>query len=117
MPVKTKPSISEALSPWADPFDAVMLLQGFERDVQALAAKVGCTELAGYQIVKPLGLSGVAQLAQLKTKGLLVRYRDGSYWVDTRDFARWVGQQCDRLRQMPRTARPDAPVQSQGTLL
>ena len=117
MPVKYRPSISEARSPWADPMDAVMLLQGFERDVQALAAKVGCTELAGYQIVKPLGLSSVAQLAQLKTKGLLVRYRDGSYWVDTRDFARWVGQQCDRLRQMPRTARPDMPVQSQGTLL
>lgn len=117
MAVKYRPSISEALSPWADPMDAVMLLQGFERDVQALAAKVGCTELAGYQIVKPLGLSSVAQLAQLKTKGLLVRYRNGSYWVDTRDFARWVGQQCDRLRQMPRTARTDMPVQSQGTLL
>lgn len=117
MPVKTKPSISEALSPWADPFDAVMLLQGFKRDVQALASKVGCTELAGYQIVKPLGLSSVAQLAQLKTKGLLVHYRDGSYWVDTRDFARWVGQQCDRLRQLPRNAKPDMPVQSQGTLL
>lgn len=117
MPVKYRPSISEALSPWADPMDAVMLLQGFERDVQALAAKVGCTELAGYQIVKPLGLTSVVQLAQLKTKGLLVHYRDGSYWVDTRDFARWVGQQCDRLRQMPRTARPDMPVQSQGTLL
>ena len=117
MAVKYRPSISEALSPWADPMDAVMLLQGFERDVQALAAKVGCTELAGYQIIKPLGLTSVAQLAQLKTKGLLVRYRDGSYWVDTRDFARWVGQQCDRLRQMPRTERPDAPVQSQGTLL
>ena len=117
MVVKYRPSISEALSPWADPMDAVMLLQGFERDVQALAAKVGCTELAGYQIVKPLGLTSVAQLAQLKPKGLLVRYRDGSYWVDTRDFARWVGQQCDRLRQLPRSQRPDMPVQSQGTLL
>lgn len=117
MTVKYRPSISEALSPWADPMDAVMLLQGFERDVQALAAKVGCTELAGYQIVKPLGLTSVAQLAQLKTKGLLVHYRDGSYWVDTKDFARWVGQQRDRLRQLPRSQRPDMPVQSQGTLL
>lgn len=117
MVVRTKPNIGEALNPWADPFDAMTLLQGFERDVDALAAKVGCTELEGFQIIKPLGLSSVAQLAQLRSKGLLVRYRDGKYWCDTRDFARWVDQQCDRLRQMPRTERPDAPLQSQGTLI
>lgn len=117
MTVRYRPSIFEALSPWADPMDAVMLLQRFERDVQAVAAKVGCTELAGYQIFKPLGLTSMTQLVQLKTKGLLMLYRDGSYWVDTRDFARWVDQQCDRLRQLPRSQRPDMPVQSQGTLL
>lgn len=117
MTVRTKPSISEALSPWADPVDAVMLLNGFLNAVNETAGRVGSTELEGWQIIKPLGLSHVAQLAQLKSKGLLVRYRDGRYWCDVRDFARWVGQQCDRLRQMPSTARPDAPVQSQGTLL
>ena len=117
MAVRTKPSISEALSPYADPVDACMLLNGFLNAVNELAGRVGSTELEGWQIIKPLGLSHVAQLVQLKSKGLLVRYRDGSYWVDTRNFAQWVGQQCDRLRQLPRTARPDAPVQSQGTLL
>lgn len=117
MAVRTKPSISEALSPYADPVDACMLLNGFLNAVNELAGRVGSTELEGWQIIKPLGLSHVAQLVQLKSKGLLVRYRDGSYWVDTRDFAQWVRQQCDRLRQLPRTARPDAPVQSQGTLL
>lgn len=117
MTVKTKPSISEALSPWADPVDAVMLLNGFLNAVNETAGRVGSTELEGWQIIKPLGLSHVVQLVQLKSKGLLVRYRDGRYWCDTRDFARWVGQECDRLRQLPRTARPDAPVQSQGTLL
>lgn len=117
MAVRTKPSISEALSPYADPVDACMLLNGFLNAVNELAGRVGSTELEGWQIIKPLGLSHVAQLVQLKSKGLLVRYRDGSYWVDTRDFARWVGQQCDRLRQLPRSQRPDMPVQSQGTLL
>lgn len=117
MTVRTKPSIVEALSPWADPVDAVMLLNGFLNAVNETAAKVGCTELEGWQIIRPLGLSHVAQLAQLRSKGLLVRYRDGRYWVDVRDFARWISQECDRLRQLPRNERTVPPVQSQGMLL
>lgn len=116
MTVRTKPSISEALSPWADPVDAVMLLNRFLNAVNETAAKVGCTELEGWQIIRPLGLSHVSQLAQLKSKGLLVRYRDGRYWVDIRDFARWISQECDRLRQLPRNERTVPPVQSQGML-
>lgn len=116
MTVRTKPSIGEALSPWADPVDAVMLLNGFLNAVNETAAKVGCTELEGWQIIRPLGLSHVAQLAQLRSKGLLVRYRDGRYWVDIRDFARWISQECDRLRQLPRNERTVPPVQSQGML-
>lgn len=116
MTVRTKPSISEALSPWADPVDAVMLLNGFLNAVNETAGRVGSTELEGWQIIKPLGLSHVAQLAQLRSKGLLVRYRDGRYWVDIRDFARWISQECDRLRQLPRSERTVPPVQSQGSL-
>lgn len=116
MVVRTKPSISEALSPWADPVDAVMLLNGFLNAVNELAGRVDSTELEGWQIISPLGLSHVSQLAQLKSKGLPVRYRDGRYWVDTRDFARWISQECDRLRQLPRNERTVPPVQSQGSL-
>ena len=116
MTARIKPGIAEALNPWADPLDAIMLLQGFLNAVNETAGRVGSTELADYQIIKPLGLAGRHELAQLRTKGLLVRYRDGNWWCDTRDFARWVGQQCDRLRQLPRTPQPAPPVQSQGSL-
>ncbi|MBW3083797.1 hypothetical protein, partial [Bifidobacterium phasiani] len=102
---------------WADPVDAILLLQGFRQAVDAVASRTGCTELADYQLKGALGLSHGYELAQLKSKGLLVHRRDGHYVCDTRDFARWVAQQCDRLRAMPRRERSAQPVGSQGTLL
>lgn len=116
MGVKFKPTIGEALSPWADPVDAMNLLHQFARELSEVAGRVGCTELADYQAVKPLGIAHLYELAQLKDKGLKVTYRDGHYWLDVRDFDTWVSMMSARLRQLPRNA-VSKPINSQGELL
>lgn len=112
--MRTKATISEALSPYAKPTDCVMILQAIANDVDALAGRVGSTDLEWWQLAKPLGLHTRAEVMSLRGKGLNVRTFGERTLIDTRDYRRWTEAMC--AEQSRRTWREPRQTQSMRQL-
>ena len=71
-----KTTLSEALSPYMDPFSAVQALMD----------------------LRPLGLGTVLDLRGLQAQGLVVYQRGDTWYIDSRLFRRWVEGQIAKLK-------------------
>lgn len=112
MALTTKPSIFEALSDWAKPADAIMILQEIATRVDEVASRSGCTELDGFQMLKPLGMTRIHELLGLQARGLKLTHVGASVRIDSRAFRSWITIECQRLSRKPWKEPVAQPVQT-----
>lgn len=105
-----KTTLAEALSPYTDPFTAAQALRNIADDLDRVAGRIGSTELAAFQCVKPLGLGTPTELHSLTSLGLNVSKKGATWFIDTRDFRKWANRQIDVLNVKNKTYKAPEPV-------
>lgn len=93
-----KTTLSEALSPYMDPFSAVQALMDLANRIDKAASRCGSTELTARECLRPLGLGTVLDLRGLQAQGLVVYQRGDTWYIDSRMFRRWVEGQIAKLK-------------------
>ncbi|OZG62679.1 hypothetical protein BLEM_0596 [Bifidobacterium lemurum] len=111
MASRVKPGIEEALSVWADPYDAMTLLTDIAGRVKAMSAQVGLQVLQPQEALKPLGLKRAVELAALAAQwpDMGVVKSGGAWCLDARQFGLWAEARVSVLRRRC-GGQPSAPA-------
>lgn len=111
---RTKPSLAEALSPWAAPHDAADLLEGFRLAINALAEKQHTGLPDSMRVLKVLHLRKGTELAALggDWPAMGVRRICGAWTLDARQFNLWAQGQISVFRRKAAQSGQTAPSQA-----
>ncbi|PLS24351.1 hypothetical protein BLI708_06625 [Bifidobacterium imperatoris] len=97
-----KPHLFEYLTDLCDPWDAAEYLRWFADRVDEQAGKLGITELQYFQVAGVLGVDTLVEFRDLARFGLRIYRREGTWYVDSRDFRKWALARSERLSRKPR---------------
>ena len=111
---RTKPSLAEALSPWAAPHDAADLLEGFRLAINALAEKQHTGLPDSMRVLKVLHLRKGTELAALggDWPAMGVRRICGVWTLDARQFNLWAQGRISVFRRKAAQSGQTAPSQA-----
>lgn len=111
---RTKPSLAEALSPWAAPHDAADLLEGFRLAINALAEKQHTGLPDSMRVLKVLHLRKGTELAALggDWPAMGVRRICGAWTLDARQFNLWAQGRISVFRRKAAQSGQTAPSQA-----
>ena len=111
---RTKPSLAEALSPWAAPHDAADLLEGFRLAINALAEKQHTGLPDSMRVLKVLHLRKGTELAALGSDwpAMGVRRICGAWTLDARQFNLWAQGRISVFRRKAAQSGQTAPSQA-----